>query len=480
MLGLAVACCGCPDDESRSAARSRTGDQPNIILLTVESLRADHIGCYGYERDTTPHLDALAMEGVLFERAHSVTSWTLASHASIFTGLYPSAHRTIGPKDKLGDAYVTLAEELSKCGYQTAGVVSGTYLQQYYNLHQGFEYYDTDPVRAPNTPAEEDVTNKQMQEAMFKFLREHRDTKRPFFLFGYYWDPHHLYIPPAPFDEMFVPPGAKEPKTIQFHPLFQLGKHLTEANLAHVVAQYDGEIRCTDEYLGRLFALLRELDLWENTAIIVTADHGEEFYDHGRNSHKNNLYQESIHVPLVIKPPGKAEPRRDSRLVNLIDLYPTVLDFAGCKASQPHSGHSLLDGTPDADRPVFFELKTIWTFNRKSTGEEWQEVQLWTAVRQGDYKLIHINDISKPGTVLSGVAGSAGPGERWELYDLAADPAEKSPLGVEHEEIVGRLQAEMERWSADMKSMSKLWQAGGQAQLSEEEESRLRGLGYLP
>jgi arylsulfatase A-like enzyme len=235
------------------------------------------------------------------------------------------------------------------------------------------------------------------------------------------------------------------------------------------VAQYDGEIRCTDEYLGRLFGVLRDLGLWENTAIIVTADHGEEFYDHGRNSHKNTLYQESLHVPLIVKPAGKTEPRRDDRLVNLIDLYPTVLDIAGCKPSQPHSGQSLLEAAPDADRPVFFELKTIWTFNRKSTGESWQEIQNWTAVRQGHFKLIHVNDISKPGIP-----------ERWELYDLAADPTEKRPLSADHDEVVGRLQAELERWSADMQSMSKLWQPGGQAQLSEEEEGRLRGLGYLP
>ena len=254
-------------------------------------------------------------------------------------------------------------------------------------------------------------------------------------------------------------------------PAFKLGKHISKAQLLYLIAQYDGEIRCTDECLGRLWALLKELHLWENTAIIVTADHGEEFYDHGHNSHKNTLYVESLHVPLIIKLPGQTEARRDDRLVNLIDLYPTVLELAGCRPAQPCSGRSLLTA-PLEDRPTFYELQTLWTFTRRSTKEKWQESEAWTALRQGRYKLVHVkNLINRDDREIA---------DRWELYDAVDDPRELHPLGAGSEEISGRLQAEMHRWREAMAILARRWQAGGPAQLSPEEEQRLRSLGYLP
>lgn len=473
ILVWAIGAPGCERSDPPPLAKRQ---RPNIILLTLESLRSDHVGAYGYERDTTPAIDAVAREGVVFENAYSVTSWTLTSHASIFTGLYPSAHQVTEPRDRLGDSHTTLAERLKACGYQTAAAVSGTYLQPPHNLNQGFELYDTNPVRKPKTPALEDITNERMQEAMFGFLKERRNPTRPFFLFGYYWDPHHHYIPPPPYSEMFVPPGAVEPKDIRFDPMFKLGSQINRAELDYLIAQYDGEIRWTDDYLARLWALLKELGLWDNTAIIITADHAEEFYEHGRNSHKNSVYTESIHVPLIIKMPKSAESRRDPRLVNLIDLYPTVLELADCDPGDAvFSGKSLLDA-PDNDRAVFFELRSIWSYRRKSTGKKWNEIEDWAAVRKGPFKLVHVINRSRPSELP----------ERWELYDLQTDPGEKKSLiqGLddtgEYAELVGELQGDIERWQRDMAAMSKLWAASTQAQLTPDEEDRLRSLGYLP
>lgn len=475
LVAVTTACLagGCAKSSGETTTQA---SRPNIILLTIESLRSDHIGCYGYERDTTPSIDAVASQGIVFENAYSVTSWTLTSHASIFTGLYPSAHKVTEPRDRLSDTHTTLAEHLKSCGYQTAAAVSGTYLQPPHNLHQGFEIYDTNPVRKPKTPADQDITNERMQEAMFKFLKRDRDEKRPFFLFGYYWDPHHHYIPPPPYSEMFVPPGAVKPKTVRFDPLFKLGKQINQKELDYLIAQYDGEIRWTDDHLERLWSLLKELGLWENTAIIITADHAEEFYEHGRNSHKNSLYTESVHVPLIIKLPKTYEARRDARVVSLIDLFPTVLDIAGCDSKGIiHNGQSLLKPA-DNERPVFFELRSIWSYRRKSTGKKWQDVEDWVAVRKGPYKLIHAVNRSRAGKVP----------ERWELYDLRTDPGEKNSLinGLQntgkYAETVGELEGEIQRWRKDMRSLEKLWSPSAQAQLSADEEARLRSLGYLP
>lgn len=449
---------GCKE-ESHPAAHH--APPPNVLLITIESLRAKHLGCYGYPRDTTPNIDALASEATLFEDAQSVTSWTLTAHASLFTGLYPSAHHVTRPKDRLNDTYRTLAEILSERGYQTAAVVSGPYLRKAHNLTQGFDYYDDNPITPPDQAASRDVTNPRMETAMIRFLRERRDAKRPFFLFAYYWDPHHDYIPPEPYNKMFVPPDAEPIQKVKFNPFFKLGKQIDEAQLKYVIAQYDGEIRCTDDYLGKVWALLRELGLWDNTAIILTADHGEEFYEHGRNAHKNNLYVESLHVPLILKLPGQTKSKRDPRLVSLIDVFPTVLDLVGGETSQPQNGHSLLDAP--ADGPRFFELTTSWFFENRKTGEKWAENDDWVAIRKGRYKLINVQNKN-----------------RWELYDLQADPGEHHPLDPEPESKAAELRRDLDTWKKAMASLADLWSAGPQAQLSPEDEERLRSLGYLP
>lgn len=438
--------------------------RPNVIWFSIESLRADHIGCYGYERDTTPNLDALAAAATRYPDAHSVTSWTLASHATMFTGLYPTAHRVTEPDSKLSDAHTTVAEALAAAGYDTMAAVSGPYFRRAHNMQQGFARYDDSPITPADANASADVTNPAMEASITAMLRERKGANKPFFLFGYFWDPHSHYIPPPPYDTMFVPPDA-EPipwKQIQYSPAFQLGKHISKAQLLYQIAQYDGEIRCTDEVVGRILRLLHDLDLWDNTAVIITADHGEEFYDHGHNSHKNTLYVESIHVPLVVKLPHQTEAVVDDRTVNLIDLFPTVLELAGISIDSPQTGQSLLQPAR-TDRPIFHELHTFWSFKRKSTGEKWTESDQWYAVRRGRYKLVNVETKN-----------------RWELYDIIIDPREQHPLGAEAAETLGELQGELESWQETMELLARQWQGGGTAQLSEAEKRKLRSLGYLP
>ena len=444
-------------------AQSPAPDRPNIILMTIESLRADHVTCYGYERETTPHIDALAGQAIVYDQAYSVTSWTLPSHASIFTGLYPSAHKVTLPRDRLHDTHLTAAETLSSSGYQCAAVVGGPYLRPAFNLHQGFEYFDESVAAATNEAAHKDVTNPRMAQAMERFLREGRDRRRPFFLFAYYWDVHYDYIPPPPYDTMFVPAHAERIGDVQFGPIARLGRDISAAELDYLIAQYDGEIRCTDEHLGHLWELLRELGLWENTAIILTADHGEQFFEHSYLGHMLDLYVESLHVPLIIKLPGQSAGRRDRRLVNLIDLHPTILDLADCRTPLPYNGRSVLSEDDGGPRTTFFELHSSFNIRDKITGKTVHESDRWVGVRSGNYKLVHVEDTTF-----------------WQLYDVVADPAEHNPLDQAHAAKAQELTEHLERWKAAMMTMGRLWGDGPPAQLSPEEEKRLRALGYLP
>ena len=460
-LSIVLLVGGCREPAGEAAAD--LPQRPNILLITIESLRADHVGCYGCKRETTPSIDAVALEGVIYEQAFSTTSWTLTSHASLFTGLYPAAHQVILPRDRLGDDYTTMAELLSAGGYQCAGVVGGPYLRTTFNLQQGFEYYDQEVAGLTNEAAHKDATNPRMAKALERFLRTERDARRPFFLFAYYWDVHYNYIPPEPYDVLFVPEGAEPIESVQFGPLTELGRDLSQSQLDYLIAQYDGEIRCTDEHLGRLWALLRELNLWDNTAIILTADHGEQFFEHNFLGHKYDLFAESLHVPLILKRPGRSmAKRRDGRVVSLVDVFPTILELAGQECATVHHGRSLL-GPAVEQRATYYDLTTTWTLTDRATGQKRDESDHWLGIRQGRYKLVHLL-----GTRF------------WQLFDAVDDPGEQKPLGAEFQSTALELDRKLTEWQTAMQKLSTLWGKGVAAELSKEEQQRLRSLGYLP
>lgn len=462
---LALWCAGCGAGGAGDPAA-----RPNILLVTIESLRPDHLSLYGYSRETTPNLRALAGSATVYDNAFSVTSWTLASHASIFTGLYPTAHDTVRPRDRLKDSYVTLAEALAAAGYQTAGIVSGEYLKPQFNLHQGFEHYDDSPARERRAPRRGGVaeaagepasraTNPDMEAAVGRFLGASRDPARPFFLFLYYWDPHYPYLPPAPHDQTFVPEGARPPRQrVRFQKGFELNRHVTPEEMLFVEAQYDGEIRATDESLARIVEMLAEGGLLERTALIVTADHGEQFFDHGSLGHKHSLYDEEVHVPLLFKRPGQQEGRRDPRLVSLVDLYPTVLDLAGLGGTRLSHGRSLLEPPRPPGEPIYHELKALWYLSpEEGGGADESDV---TALRQGDLKAI--------------LAEKSG---ELELFDVAADQGERRPLAAagERERLVERIRS----WREALREIAAEGGPPERAALDAEDVERLRELGYV-
>jgi arylsulfatase A-like enzyme len=436
-------------------------DRPNILLITVESVRTDHVGSYGYERATTPAIDALAAEGLLFENAYAPTSWTLPTHASLFTGLYPSAHRVVSSRNKLDDSYVTLAERLSEAGYQTAGFISGPWLQTPHNLHQGFETYDQS-ASSDKHSSEADVTNPGMERLLIDYLRSGLGEDRPFFLFAYLWDPHYDYIPPPPYDRTFVPEDAVEIEVRNYFTGGLVTNHIAPEQLAYVISQYDGELLWTDSLLGRLWRELKDRGLWDKTAIILTSDHGEEFFDHGTKGHKNNLYEESVHVPLIMKIPGESEGERSPRLTSLVDLYPTILKIAGVEDAGTHHGELLLGPSPPARR-IYFELQSEWVFKNEATGALEYSPDVVVAIREGNHKLI----VERNENVR-------------ELYDLATDPTELRPSNIEEAQGVA---VSLYRGLLDhfvrMKNDAARWEDAGPAELSDEQIERLRSLGYI-
>ena len=287
--------------------------RPNIILILVDDLRADHMGIYGYERNTTPVLDQFARENVLFARAVSASNWTPVSVASMFTGLYATSHGMIPPTHReavarrlsvrLSEECDTLAETLKRGGYQTAAVVTNPWLTTEFGYAQGF---DVDAyVSMTRSPAD------TVTESATRILAKLQNKKAPFFLYLHYMDPHKPYKALPSYSRDFQEP---------------LRNSRYSADVQKDLSLYDGEIRFTDMKIGELFDELRSRDLYDDALIIVVADHGEQFRERGYYGHGGGLYAEETHVPLIMK--NGDSPHIVRETVSNIDIYPTIIDAA--------------------------------------------------------------------------------------------------------------------------------------------------------
>jgi len=441
-------------------ACARPEKRPNVILVTIESLRADHVGCYGYERPTTPNLDRFASGAAVYDEAYSITSWTLPSHASLLTGLYPSELQVTEPHHSLDDSYRTLAERLADEGYTCVAFTSGPFLRKPYNLNQGFSFYDDSPSALSQENAHGDITNPVMEEKVTAFLRSM--PAQPFFLFAYFWDVHYDYNPPAPYDTLFVTDEMEPFDISRFEMNDQIAPGIRTPRLAYIVSQYDGEIRCTDEMFGRIFEAVREEGLWDETAILVTSDHGEEFFDHGNKGHKHSLHRESVHVPLIIKPAGVAEARRDDRLASLLDVAPTILEMCGIGRPDSMRGRSLLR-PPEGDHPeLFHELMLTYYGFVIGGGFVGPKTFPSFALRDGDFKYMAL---PRKG------------GER--LYHVSEDPFERHDLSDSLSADLPRWREKIRAWKKDLAATAAGHGTASTPALSREERERLEALGYL-
>ena len=301
--------------------------RPNVVLISIDSLRADHLGTYGYERETSPNIDALAAEGVVFENTVSSSTWTLPAHMSMLSSLNSRVHGVIDDGKMLADAATLVSEVFQRNGWRTAAVVAAPYLNHQFGFAQGFDVYDDETLFfANNSASHVGRTSLKTHQRALELLDD--SGTEPFFLFLHYWDVHYDYIPTYPFQLMFDPDYEGDISTRRFERSAVINPDMDRRDLEHVVALYDGEIALVDMFLGRLFRQLKRRGLWNETMVIVTADHGDEFFEHGRKGHRKSLYRETLQIPLVIKfPASRWGGNRVAALSGVVDVAPTMLEL---------------------------------------------------------------------------------------------------------------------------------------------------------
>ena len=360
MVLIALALVGCGREVERPL---------NVLLISVDTLRPDHLGCYGYDKDTSPNIDRLGSRGALFKSAISSSSWTLPAHMSLFTSLPESVHGVNDNWLRLDENRVTLAERLRDAGYTTAGFYTGPYLHPSFGFDQGFDLYEAcleyrgwfpellggaggaeeyeevferlrDPEREQQPQelrlrrdidrrSHTDQTSSLLTQRALTWLERNRESQ--FLLFLHYFDVHYDFVPPPPYDEMFRDAGPpRDDLDREFISNPQISATMPEADLRYVISQYDGEIGWVDHNIGRVLAKLGELDLRDRTIIVLTSDHGEEFFEHGDKGHQKTLYDEVIRIPLIFSCPGVLpEGEAHEPQVRIIDVYPTLMGLLG-------------------------------------------------------------------------------------------------------------------------------------------------------
>ena len=322
--------------------RERDG-RPDIFLVIIDTLRADHLGCYGYDRDTSPFIDSLAASGITFTHFQANSPWTLPSHASIWTGLSVQSH-SAGIRDELtyglNPDLSTIPTILGDQGYVTLGFVNSRLLCDMLGFSRGFDHYELN--QAGHGMAGQTV------DSVIAWFTENIGNPSPKLVVIHLFDPHAPYDPPDGFDRAFSDTGVSG---IDDWVVDSLNELTNPEDLDHLLDMYDGEIAWVDHQLGRLFNELDDLGCMDNALVIITSDHGEEFLDHGDISHGHSLYQELLHIPLVISGPGVPAGIIDSTPGGHFDILPTLTAYIGIVTEEGVEGIDLL--TPDhQERPI--------------------------------------------------------------------------------------------------------------------------------
>ena len=432
------------------------GKKPNVLLISIDTLRRDHCTPYGYERNTTPSLKMLAEQGAVFDLAYSPSATTAPSHVTMLTSLYPVSHQVLDNGWILTEKAYTLAEHLGAHGYQTAAFVSSSVLDKKFGFAQGFTLFDDDFSSSKSTvyqkfwddlPEGLDRRADDTTRKVIDWLKQHRDPDQPFFLFIHYFDPHDPYVPPKEILSKLRPKG----------------KRLTK--LENQILKYDGEIKFTDREIGKLLGTLEQLGLTEETLVVVTSDHGEGLGQHDHMYHSINIYEEQVRVPLIFRYPAAIPAgSRFSEPVELVDLIPTILDLSNVTSkgfsSQGQNLAKALRGkaTLDADRPVYLYRKKFKGHCRKDLSGKpiWLEADKY-GIRWENWKYIE------------------GKAEKTkELFNFAEDPFElKNITGIFPEKGI-ELSSHIKDWKKD-----KFRHEADGSVISDEDLKRLEALGYI-
>lgn len=431
--------------------------RPDVLLVSIDTLRWDHCSLYGYERKTTPQLERIAAEGILFESAYAPTATTAPSHATLFTGLYPYSHGVLKNGYEMSQKNVVVSEIFKKLGYKTAAFASSMLLRDKMGYSQGYTHYifGAQNKRTADVTADDAIVWLDKQDAL---------DRDPVFLWVHLRDPHEPYNAPESFGDPFN------------------YREMEYASYEQMVARYDTEIAFSDHHLGRIVDRLEAMAGEDGALMVITADHGESFLEHGWRGHGAQIYEENIRVPLVIRWKGHLEGGKVIKdHVGLVDMLPTMLGLIG---SLPDvvvfQGVDLTplitdDGVVDAERYLFFQRRpyeTAGVLRAKKLGEftEAEKPVIFGegiyvagdkyAVRFGKWKYLEATEeeLSR------------------ELYDVVADPDEKANLADQHPDIVKECSREIGRWRRETVSFDIAPKTQG---LTAEQLENLAALGYL-
>jgi arylsulfatase A-like enzyme len=437
-----------PFGEPEEIAELRERDEVNVLFVLIDTLRADRVGGYGYARPTTPTLDTLARYGVRFDRVEAQSSWTKASMASLWTGLYPMRTGVTRFRHALPAEAVHPAELFREAGFRTGGIWRNGWVANNFGFDQGFDLYVRPlPSRTAERFERRSPSTHPLQgndfdatEAALEFMRAHAEER--FLLYVHYMDVHQY---------MYDQEAAK----------LGFGTSYSDA--------YDSAISWVDRNVGRLVQELQEIDLMQRTLIVIASDHGEGFYEHGREGHAETLYREVSEVPLILSLPFALEPGVVvKRLVRNLDIWPTVLELLGLPPLPETDGRSLVrlieaaargDGAQDeAGQAPPFALSYLdrsWG----TWGENEREPDPLVSIRRGPLRLIFRTAASGTG----------------ELYDHSADPREQRNLAATRPGQAAELRRESEQWLSETIP----WGATPEVEIDEMRAEQLRALGYL-
>ncbi len=433
----------------------------NVLLITIDALRTDHLSCHGYSRMTTPEIDRAASEGVDFLNCYVQAPHTHASVASILTGLYPFRHESVIGSRKLSHIHETIAECLQKHEYTTGAFVFNYWLSREMGFAQGFQDYNY---------LNRDLSDQTVENSIKEWISGQRGT--PFFLWLHYLEPHAGYIARDPYFDLFMPGyrGPRDEFTNDSLNQHRLAKHrLKKKRLQYIIGCYDSEIRCADASIGRILDHLHSEGLTSNTLVIITADHGEEFQDHGSLGHDHTLYNELLHVPLVMKAPDVLVPGRSTVSVQSIDLYASIMDLLGIPVPHTVQGHAIFteDSTERFDEPYAYAQRYFINPDAHLVSFQTYSWKLLLQINQIDRSdFNHWSPDAKRDTIF--------------LYNLAVDPREQNNVADENPEKVELLiRCICELLEKNRRSPARSVREV-ETDLDEDTKAKLRSLGYAP
>ncbi|MFT7667480.1 MAG: arylsulfatase A-like enzyme [Planctomycetota bacterium] len=437
---------------------SATGRRISVVWIVIDTLRADYLGCYGHDRPTSPEIDKFARRSLVFERAVSPASWTLPAMTSMFTGLYAESHGVLHAEHRMQKSALSFVEVFASAGYSTGAIVSGTFTDSFWGFDQGFDEYDdlgmvvddheggSVEISAMKERAHRRITSPEVTDRALDWLDRNGD--RQFFLLAHYFDPHQDFVEHAGFSEQFAPRPSESASFGKLDPNPQA--------TAKLRALYEGEIAFTDHHIGRLLERLQTESFRDDVAIVITADHGEEFYERRWLGHGNSLFNELVRVPFILYVPG-VEARRVTESMTTLDLAPTLLELSGL-ADSFGQGLSLVSSFPADAAPLKRQVYTSLYPTLATTPGETSSQSAYRVDEGGD-AAIKDKNITIP-----------------LLFSWSDDPLQERNLGGQRSKRVKRLLEGYERVKPEL-----LKQQGQPEliELSADQLETLRGLGYV-